>query len=555
VCPTVSFKGADVPLAVKTYQVKVKGEAKPRDVNVAVVPHHGPVVSIDTVAQTAISMRWTGHEVTRDLEAFLGLIEATAVGTDADVAPATTAFAALRNYGTGAQNFVLADDAGHIGYDPHALVPKRDWAFTPGTAGTRGHVPWFPLDGVSGTAEWGNDVTCSANPPADTCWVPDNQLPRGVDPAKGYFATANSDPAGYTGHANSPFGSSVDPTLYPFLSFDWSDPTDIRYARIAEVLKADTAAGKKVSLDDMQKLQADHTMLLARIFETRGFYPDAAAVNQPAYTAARQLLQAWAATGTTSPPAYDCPTGLTTSDPKSPAVTDVPTLTNSAACLLFHTFLNMLTHNVFDDDFKVVSASTVQSFSGDTGAEIRALVVKLLPDLTQHSFCDDVNSDASVKTAKTCGTQVVTALATAFATLANANGTDTKNWLWGRVHTLTSVSPASPLIANGFTAGPFARPGGALTVDVGNPSGSQSSPLAFAYGSGSNVRHISVMDPNSANAQVKMQLPGPERDAPFGVFSSTPDLLGQYVQNQYFDFLHGHQIDNKGVSAQGFSNK
>ena len=29
--------------------------------------------------------------------------------------------------------------------------------------------------------------------------------------------------------------------------------------------------------------------------------------------------------------------------------------------------------------------------------------------------------------------------------------------------------------------------------------------------------------------------------------------LGQYVQNQYFDFLHGHQIDNKGVSAQGFS--
>jgi hypothetical protein len=25
------------------------------------------------------------------------------------------------------------------------------------------------------------------------------------------------------------------------------------------------------------------------------------------------------------------------------------------------------------------------------------------------------------------------------------------------------------------------------------------------------------------------------------------------VQNQYFDFLLGHQIDNKGVSAQGFS--
>ena len=233
----------------------------------------------------------------------------------------------------------------------------------------------------------------------------------------------------------------------------------------------------------------------------------------------------------------------------------MPTLTNSAACLLFHTFLNTLLHNVFDDDFAVVSATTGQSFGGDTGAEIRALVLKLLPGQTTHSFCDDVDKTATVTAAKTCGTQVVTALSTAFGTLAAANGTDTRNWLWGRVHTLTTVSPAAPLIANGFSAGPFARPGGALTVDVGNPSGSQSSPLGFAYGSGSNVRHISVMDPNAATAQVKMQLPGPERDAPSGVFSSTPDLLGQYVQNQYFDFLQGHQIDNKGVSAQGFSNK
>ena len=221
-CNTVSFNGIDVPLAAKTYQVKVKGEASPRNVTVLVVPHHGPILSLDTAHQSAISMRWTGHEVTADLEGFLGLNEATAVGTDADV-PATTAFAALRKFAVGAQNFVLADDAGHIGYDPHALVPKRDWAFTGTTAGTAGHVPWFPLAGFTGDAEWGRtatgDTTCAANPPPDDCWVPDNQLPRGVDPAKGYFATANSDPAGFTGHANSPFGSSVDPTLYPFLSF------------------------------------------------------------------------------------------------------------------------------------------------------------------------------------------------------------------------------------------------------------------------------------------------------------------------------------------------
>jgi penicillin amidase len=472
-----------------TYDIDVNGGAKD-SVTVSVVPHHGPIISPEVLAAgPAISMRWTGHEVTPDLEGFLGLIEATAVGSDTDVAPATTAFAALRNFDIGAQNFVLADDQGHIGYDPHALVPRRDWAFTGTTAGTAGHVPWFPLDGVTGTAEWGSGVpadncggsgtTAPAVP--GPCWVPDNALPRGIDPAKGYFATANSDPAGYTGHANSPFGSVLNgvpnPALYPYLSFDWDDPTDIRYSRIAEVLAAKTASGGKVGLADMQALQADHQMLLAKVFEDRHFYPDAATVNNTTYTAARTLLQSWAH-NTTLP--YDCPTGLTSADPQSAPVTDAPTLTNSAACFLFHAFLNTLSHNVFDDDFAVVSATTGQSFGGDTGAEIRALVVRLLPDLTQHSFCDDVSPTFTVTASKTCGAQVVNALVTAFTTLSTANGSDTTKWLWGRAHTLQTVSPASPLVANGFTTGPFARPGGALTVDVGNPSGSQSSPLSFA---------------------------------------------------------------------------
>ena len=89
-------------------------------------------------------------------------------------------------------------------------------------------------------------------------------------------------------------------------------------------------------------------------------------------------------------------------------------------------------------------------------------------------------------------------------------------------------------------------------MDVGNPSSTQSSPLGFSYSSGSNLRFISVMDPDAANALVKMQLPGPERDAP-GVLSNTLTLLNMYVQNQYFDFLYGHQVDNKGLPIQRFT--
>jgi hypothetical protein len=118
---------------------------------------------------------------------------------------------------------------------------------------------------------------------------------------------------------------------------------------------------------------------------------------------------------------------------------------------------------------------------------------------------------------------------------------------------ISTASAAAPLIAGGFSSGPYARPGGALTVDVGNPDGSQSTPLGFTYSHGSNVRHVSVMDPAAATAIIKMQLPGPEHDGPSGLFASDPNLLLQYIQNQPFDYAFGHQVDAQAVAVQGFT--
>jgi hypothetical protein len=57
------------------------------------------------------------------------------------------------------------------------------------------------------------------------------------------------------------------------------------------------------------------------------------------------------------------------------------------------------------------------------------------------------------------------------------------------------------------------------------------------------------MDPGTP--VVKMQLPGPERDGPDIVIG--PNLLGQWVANQYFDFAFGDQINAVSVSTQTFS--
>jgi penicillin amidase len=530
------FNGAPVPILPVPLSIKVRGSGglSSQPFTVLLVPHHGPIIQFDQTHLTAVSMRWTGHEITNDVRAFLNLNLATAVGNE--TLPPNSAFAALKDIGTGAQNFVLADDQGNIGYDPHALVPKRPWAGS-APAGIP-LLPWFPLPG-DGSAEWGtgsagdNCAGVPPNLPADTCWVADADLPFAVNPSKGYLATANSDPRG-DGDDNNPI---VNPGGTPYLSLDWDDSTGVRIARITDLLGPKTANGGKVALSDMVAVQSDHVSRLAQqLFPA---LPPASG-QSASYQSALTLLTTWKGNG------YDCPSGLTGSDPNGAASTDGTVLTNSAACLLFHTFVRDLLNDIFNDDLALAKVPA------DGGIEIRTLLflITLPANDPGANFCNNVNSSGAVVAAHSCAEQMVIALGGAFDKVTATYGSAQNNWIWGRVHTMSTASPASPLIANGFTTGPFARPGGALTVDVGNPVSSQSSVNGFAYTSGSNLRFIAVMDP--ANAQTKMQLPGPQRDVPT-LFSSGPNLLGSYVLNQYFDFLYSHQVDAAAASVQTFN--
>jgi hypothetical protein len=62
------------------------------------------------------------------------------------------------------------------------------------------------------------------------------------------------------------------------------------------------------------------------------------------------------------------------------------------------------------------------------------------------------------------------------------------------------------------------------------------------------VRWIAALD----GSATKEQLPGPIEDGPF--YASTPGLLGQYVNNEYFDFPFGAAaISATTVRTQTFS--
>jgi penicillin amidase len=524
--PTVMYKGNAVPVALSVQSVGVRTSAGigQQSLVVAVVPHHGPVVALDAAHGVAYSVRWTGHAPqTDDARAFYRLNSA------ASVADAVTALDGdpkdgggnYTGYYTGAQNFVLADDQGAIAYDPHACAPLRPWA----TSIAVYPLPNVPLPGT-GTLEWGDNFGLPL------C-VPNDKLPKAVGSNKGFLATANSDPLGASDD-NDPYENNPGGT--PYLSYSWSDGLGFRIARIQDVLSATIADAGTVSLDDLHALQTDHTLYLARPFLAAITAADAIHSPDANTAAGATLLASWS---------LDCPTGLAGSTPgtspsslavldpvRAPNDPDAAHSRDSAACLLFHTFLRKVLSATFSDEAFIAGVGV------DSESAIRGLAYLLSAEGQASNpgnlLCSDVVLNGSTVTTvanKSCTTQVLNALSFAYARLKGAYG-DESNWRWGRVHTVSFAHPLYPLVDEGFNPGPFVRPGGASTVDVANPGGGDPNNLSFAYTAGPNVRWAAVMD--GALANTTFQLPGLESGAAFT--PATPSMLADWLTNTYFQW-------------------
>ena len=544
--PAVSFNGQPVALipVPQTYRFRTAtGLATLTDAPVVLVsPPHGPIIAAGPTATTAISARWTGQEtLTDDLHAFFHLNNAASVddarqALEGDPKPDGGAFT---GYYTGAQNFVLADDTGKIAYVPHACVPQRLWANTPMVY----PYPNVPVDG-RGAFEW------ASGPDGGLLCVANDKLPRaypvdgGTGSNKGYLATANADPLGVSAD-NNPYSSN--PNGVPYLSYEWDDQ-GYRIFRIQSVLDAKLANGGKVSLADMQALQTDHVMTVAGPFiqylgalQQGGQLPTEGNAAQAA-----NILFAWN-TGAPNAPPLDCPTGLAAGSLDSATAVndnDPANTANSAACMLFHTFLRRVLEQTFSDEEAVAGVGRAP------GNEVRALLTLLsgFPN-PNNVFCRDVGANGAPLNGKTCQTQVLDALGFAYAQLLGAYG-ETSNWRWGRVHTITMqfVVPGYPFIDPGFRPGPFPRPGGAWTVDVGAPTGLNSSFLTYPYGSGGNVRWLAAMDGTVDHTM--NQLPGVESGEAYPFGQST--MLTDWVQNKYFNWPH-NAADVTSVRTETFS--
>jgi penicillin amidase len=177
--------------------------------------HRGPIVNKIEAGATneanLISMRWMGHELTEESDAFYKINRAQNWEEFEQ---------GVRLFSVPAQNFVFADVDGNIGFHTGGRLP---------IVKARGAT--LPFPGWTDEFDWKN-------------FVPFNQMPNTYNPAEGFVATANNKPVG---------------DEYPFyISNNWEPSW--RADRITEFL----SELPQVSIDDTKRLQNDLVSLHAR---------------------------------------------------------------------------------------------------------------------------------------------------------------------------------------------------------------------------------------------------------------------------------------------------
>lgn len=152
--------GELVELEVRQEVLKVRG--KPDETLICETSHAGPIIHTGEDGQK-IALNWTGFQALPALQSIFGINKAH---------DWETFVFALAEWWVPAQNFVYADQGGHIGYICAGRIPTRESG------------PWFGVaDGNTRATEWTGVVE----------WT---DMPRSFDPPEGYAVSANNPVVG-----------------------------------------------------------------------------------------------------------------------------------------------------------------------------------------------------------------------------------------------------------------------------------------------------------------------------------------------------------------------
>ncbi len=236
----------------------------PRRNNGPIVGFLGAPPSAGGTPVAAVSVQYTGFSATRELDTFRLWNESRNLRNFQR---------GLQFFDFGSQNWVYADVYGNMAYFASAEMPIRkdlqagrpapgtiEGVFPPGVP----IPPWFLRDGTSGEHEWlGKQNHYPGQAIPYEILAPD-EMPHTINPPKGYFVNANNDPAGTT-LDNNPLNQlrkGGQGIYYLNPSYAGGFRAGTITLRLRETLRDKGEA----SLEDMQRIQADVTLLDARYF-------------------------------------------------------------------------------------------------------------------------------------------------------------------------------------------------------------------------------------------------------------------------------------------------
>ncbi|MCW8084199.1 penicillin acylase family protein [Sabulicella glaciei] len=230
------FEGEWEPVRRRTESIAIRGEAA-REVEV-VETRHGPVICGEPASGTALALKSVQFfETDLSFDCLPRMLRATGV---------ESLYEATRGWGLIDHNLLAADTAGRTGWLLRARVPRRGR-----------ENGWLPVPGWTGAHEWQG-------------WIPFEEMPRLLDPAPGFLATANNRPV---------------PDDHPdYLCTDCHPP--YRAKRVTELLSDPELR----SVDGAARIHADTSSLPAREIQARLRTLDAL---PPASAALRDEILAW----------------------------------------------------------------------------------------------------------------------------------------------------------------------------------------------------------------------------------------------------------------------
>jgi penicillin amidase len=435
------------------------------EVDLLDVPGHGPILpwsfrESSYGQQLAMSVRWTGFEATDELSAVMGVNRARNFEDFKR---------ALNHFSVGAQNWVYADKAGHIGWYPSHRVPVRKHV----AQGDRRYPPFLPMPGDTGETEW-------------TGFVPRENLPQAFDPPQGFLVTANADPAGFS-FDNDPFNEGL------YLGYAWD--VGLRVDQIDRRLKAAIAAGDKLDAGAMAAIQGDHRSrfgealvphLLDALDAARtGADSLAEARLTPAIEEAVGYLAGWEALG------WEAASGVGEPDGS-------PGARAAIATVIFNAWVRFLLEDALEDE----------GLLGLGGSMTGRFLIRLVtapeslassrPEAAEHAVWDD---RGTLDVVETRAAIMVGALAKALDFLADPTvvgaaesggfGTsDMASWRWGLLHAVRlrhNVSSSWDIPTADEHAAGYPRPGDSFGVDAADPGLSGRS---FTFASGAAIRNV-----------------------------------------------------------------